>query len=83
MALAVILTEEDEEGTEQTVGTKIYTVPAHSGAYCRDILDKCIPFVVPEKTNFCGGGMCAQRRLKARFLAQYLDVDLHCCHVCK
>ena len=83
VALAVILTEEDEEGTEQTVGTKIYTVPAHSGAYCRDILVKCIPFVVPEKTNFCGGGMCAQRRLKARFLAQYLDVDLHCCHVCK
>ncbi len=79
VALAAILTEEDDLAVEHTVGMKVFTVPAHSGASCRNILVKCIPFVLPEETSFCGGGMCAQRHLKARFLAQYLDVDLCGC----
>ena len=48
VALAAILTEVDENGTEHQRGMKVMTLPAHSAPVCRDVLVKCIKFVVPE-----------------------------------
>lgn len=79
VALAAILTELDQEGREQPRGMKTLTIPAHSAPQCRDVLVKCIRFVVPEDLSLSGGAMCAPRRFQARFLANYLDTDFLCC----
>lgn len=79
MALAAILTELDQEGKEQPRGMKTLTIPAHSAPQCRDVLVKCIRFVVPEDLSLSGGAMCAPRSFQARFLANYLDTDFLCC----
>ena len=48
VALAAILTEVDENGMEYQRGSKAMTIPAHNFPTCRDVLVKCIKFVLPE-----------------------------------
>ena len=82
VALAAILTEEDENGTECQRGMKAFTIPAHDGPDCRDILVKCIKFVVPEDLAVNGeeqGEMCEARNFKMRFIAHTIDTDYRCC----
>lgn len=79
VALAAILTELDQNGTEHQRGMKAMTIPAHNFPTCRDVLVKCIKFVVPEDLNVAGGAICSPRRFKARFIANSVDTDYHCC----
>lgn len=80
VALAAVLTEEDEHGIEHNRGLKTLTIPAHNRAGCRDVMVKCIKFVLPEdlNENSCGC-ICNKRHLKARFFANYIDTDFKCC----
>ena len=79
VALAAILTEVDQGGMEHQRGMKAVTIPAHSFPVCRDVLVKCIKFVVPEDLSVSGGAMCSPRKFKARFLANNIDTDFRCC----
>lgn len=82
VALAAILTEVDENGTEYQRGTKTMTIPAHHFPACRDVLVKCIKFVVPEDLDVSGGNaqiMCNPRSFKARFIVHNIDSDFRCC----
>lgn len=81
-ALGIILTETDCSGKEHTRGIKAITVPAHSSSGCRDILVKCIRFVLPDDlsvTCSSGTGMCGARNLKARVIAHNIDSEYNCC----
>ncbi len=81
-ALAVVLTEVDESGMEYQRGMKAMTIPAHNFPTCRDILVKCIKFVVPEDLDVSGGGtqrLCNERNFRARFIAHNIDTDYRCC----
>ena len=77
--LAAILSELDQAGVEHPRGMKTMTIPAHSAPTCRDVLVKCIKFVVPEDLNVSGPGICSPRRFQARFLANLIDTDFQCC----
>ncbi len=82
VALAAILTEVDENGMEYQRGTKAVTIPAHSFPTCRDVLVKCIKFVIPEDLDVSGGStqvMCNPRNFKVRFIAHNIDSDFRCC----
>ena len=82
VALAAILTEVDENGLEYQRGMKTLTIPAHSASSCRDVLVKCINFVVPEDLDVSGGpmgAMCNQRNFRVRFIAHTIDTDFRCC----
>lgn len=82
VALGVILTEVDSNGTEYQRGMKTITIPAHHYPGCRDVLVKCIKFVLPEDLNVSGGNagsMCGKRNLKVRFIAHNIDNDFYCC----
>ena len=82
VALAVILTEVDENGQEHARGMKTVTIPAHYFPTCRDVLVKCIKFVVPEDLNGTGGNtrpMCEPRSFRARVIAHNIDSDFCCC----
>ena len=82
VALAVILTEVDENGMEYQRGMKAMTIPAHSFPVCRDVLVKCIKFVVPEDLDVSGAFtqmMCNARNFKVRFIAHHIDTDFRCC----
>lgn len=79
VALAAILTEVDQDGMEHQRGMKAFTIPAHSAPVCRDVLVKCIKFVVPEDLNVSGTAMCSPRKFKARFLANNIDTAYRCC----
>ena len=82
VALAVILTEVDENGLEYQRGMKTLTIPAHNYPSCRDVLVKCIKFVVSEDLDVSGGpvgAMCNQRNFRARFIAHNIDTDYRCC----
>ena len=82
VALAAILTEVDDNGEEYQRGMKTMTIPAHSFPSCRDVLVKCIKFVVPEDLSVsrCACGcMCCPRYFKARFIAHNIDTDFRCC----
>lgn len=79
VALAAILTEVDQDGMEHQRGMKAFTIPAHSAPVCRDVLVKCIKFVVPEDLNVSGAAMCSPRKFKVRFLANNIDTDYRCC----
>ena len=80
-ALAVILTEEDCENAEQPRGLKTFTIPAHDAPGCRDVLIKCIRFVVPEDIALTGmpDSLCSPRRFKVRFIAHPIDFAYRCC----
>lgn len=82
VALAAILTEVDANGNEYDRGMKAFTIPAHNGPGCRDVLVSCIRFVLPEDLNVSGtqdSPLCDARRLKARFIAHNIDTDYACC----
>ena len=82
VALAAILVEVDENGLEYQRGMKAMTIPAHTSPNCRDILVKCIKFVVPEDLDVSGndtGSMCNARNFKVRFIAHNVDTDYRCC----
>mgnify|MGYP001623146546 CR=1 FL=1 len=82
VALAVILTEVDSKGVEYQRGMKTITIPAHYYPNCRDILVKCIKFVLPEELDVSGGtpqAICNPRKFKARFIAHNIDTDYRCC----
>ncbi len=82
VALAVILSEADCRGAEHQRGMKTFTIPAHNYPSCRDVLVKCIKFVLPEDSYMpCGmdSSMCGVRSLKARVIAHNIDTDYHCC----
>lgn len=82
VALGIILTEIDCKGAEYPRGIKTLTIPAHSYPTCRDILVKCIRFVLPDDLSVscsAGRGMCGARNLKARVIAHHIDTGYRCC----
>ncbi len=82
VAMAVILTEVDESGMEYQRGMKVMTIPAHSQNGCRNVLVRCIKFVLPEDLDVNGGDgadMCSTRRMRARCIAHYIDNGYRCC----
>ena len=82
VALAVILTEVDSDGMEYQRGMKAITIPAHDAPGCRDILVRCVKFVVPEDLDVSGGdadALCSARSFRVRFIAHNIDTDYRCC----
>ena len=82
VALGIILTEVDSQGNEYPRGLKTVTVPAHHYPGCRDVLVKCVTFVLPEDLDVSGGtpsAICNTRNFKVRLLANYIDTDFRCC----
>lgn len=81
VALAVILTEVDDQDHEYKRGIKTILVPAHSRTGCTDVTVRCVKFVLPEELRVDGSSdtMCKQRKFRARFLANYVDTDFACC----
>lgn len=81
VALAVLLSEVDQEGNEYKRGLKAMTVPAHARESCRDVMVRNIKFVLPEDLDVSGSpcGICDTRNFKARFIAHYIDNDFDCC----
>lgn len=82
VALAVVLTEVDQNGMEYQRGMKTLTIPAHNYPSCRDILVKCVKFVLPEDLDVSGGSpssICNKRNFKARVIAHNIDTDFRCC----
>lgn len=82
VALAAILTEVDQNGTEYQRGMKTITIPAHYYPGCRDVKVKCLKFVLPEDLDVSGSSpkaICNQRNFKARFIAHNIDNDYKCC----
>lgn len=75
VVLAAVLTEVDDKGIEHPRGFKTMTIPAHRQPGCRDVLVRCIRFVVPEDLNVSGCGFCDARKFRVRFLANYVDGD--------
>lgn len=80
VALAAILSEVDSNGEEHQRGMKIFTIPAHSGAQCRNVAVRCIRFVLPELEEASGECTCTCRdkELRVRFLANYVDSGFIC-----
>lgn len=77
-----MLSEVDQQGNEYQRGMKTLTIPAHNHPTCRDVLVKCVKFVLPEDLDVSGGtpnAMCNTRNFKARFIAHHIDSDHHCC----
>ena len=72
-------TEVDEDGMEHQRGMKAMTIPAHNSSVCRDILVKCIKFVVPDDLDVTRNPTCSARKFKVRFLANNIDTDYRCC----
>lgn len=84
VALAVILTEVDQQGNEFERGMKTITVPAHHSPSCRDVLVKCIKFILPQDLDVSGGtpfALCNARNFKVRIFAHNIDFDFRCCNV--
>ncbi len=82
MALAVILTEVDDNGLELPRGMKAMTIPAHTAPTCRDVVVRCIKFVLPEDLNpntQNPSAMCGTRNLRARVITHSIDTDFVCC----
>ena len=69
VALAVILSELDDNGIEQPRGMKTYTIPVHELPVCSDVLVTCIRFILPED----GTSFCDERIVRAQFMAHYID----------
>lgn len=83
VALGVVLNETDPNGNEYPRGVKTITVPAHGFPSCRDVLVRCIKFVLPEDLDVSGGsrGMCNMRNFKVRVIAHNIDSDFQCCNL--
>lgn len=82
VALAAILTEVDDQGTEYKRGMKTMLIPAHTRQTCQDVAVRCIRFVLPENLDISGSAdsICNARNFKARFMANYIDNDFACCN---
>ena len=83
VALAIALSEVDQQGNEYQRGTKTLTIPAHFSTSCRDVLVKCVKFILPEDLGVSGGSttaMCNTRNFKARVFAHNIDSDFYCCN---
>ena len=81
-ALAVLLWEVDGQGREHQRGMKTYALPAHGGPGCRDILVRCVRFVLPESLDVSGGSpvsLCRPRQFRVRLIAHSIDTDCACC----
>lgn len=81
VALAVLLTEVDSNGEEYSRGLKTFTIPAHNGPSCKDVLVKGIKFILPEDLDVSGSStlaMCNDRYLRARAFAHNIDTDFTC-----
>lgn len=84
VAVGIVLTEVDDQGEEHQRGLKTLTVPAHQYPTCRDVLVKCIKFVLPEDLDVSGGSptaLCNSRNFKVRVIAHNIDSDFQCCDV--
>lgn len=82
VALAVILNEIDDKGMEHQRGLKTITVPSHNAPACRDVIVRCIKFVLPEDLDVSGASdksICNKRKFKVRFIAHHIDNDFFCC----
>lgn len=82
VALAIILTEVASNGMEYQRGMKAFTIPAHSYPTCRDVLVKCVKFVLPEDLDVSrcdSGSLCDPRNLRVRLIAHNIDTDYRCC----
>lgn len=65
------------------LGTKTLTIPAHFSTSCRDVLVKCVKFILPENLDVSGGSTtatCNTRNFKARVFAHNIDSDFYCCN---
>ncbi|MDE6592235.1 MAG: VWA domain-containing protein [Oscillospiraceae bacterium] len=80
VALAVVLTELDDEGTELQRGMRTLTIPAHNFDGCRDIRVECINFVLPEDTDDTAASACGQRMFRTRVYANVIDSGVLCCN---
>ena len=71
VALAVIVTEVDDNGIEYKRGIKMMVIPAHTASTCRDVKIKCIRFVLPEvlDVNYNHNSICNNRKFKVRFIS--------------
>ncbi len=81
VALAVILNEVDGSA-EYRRGMKTLLIPAHTGPGCRDVTVRCVKFVLPAALAANGAtdaAVCGQRKLTARFVANYVDSGFECC----
>jgi Ca-activated chloride channel family protein len=82
VALAVVLTEVDENGIEHDRGLKTITIPAHNYPTCRDVQVRCVKFVLPEDIDVSGGtaeALCNPRNLRVRLISHHIDSDFQCC----
>lgn len=75
VALAVVLTELDQNGATQPLGMKVFTIPAHTLPNCSDVLITCIRFILPDD----GRDLCTERTVQAQFMAHYIDNNFSCC----
>lgn len=78
VALGIVLTELDELDNEFPRGLKTLTVPAHHEPSCRDVLVKCVKFVLPEDLNV-SDAPCQRRRFRIRLIAHNIDTAFECC----
>lgn len=81
VALAVLLSEVDQEGNEYKRGLKTMTIPAYIRDTCSDVEVRGVKFVLPEELDVSGApcSICNARNFKARFIAHYIDNDFDCC----
>lgn len=78
VALAAVLTELDTDGGEHQRGLKTMLIPAHDFADCRDILVRCIRFIMPAELSLADGS-CRGRSFRLRCFADLVDTDFVCC----
>ena len=73
VALAIVLTEVDDEDNEYSRGLKTMVIPAHTQASCQDVTVRCVKFVLPEELDVSGNTnvLCNERHFVARFIAHY------------
>lgn len=82
VALAIFLDELDEFDNTYKRGMKTMTIPAHTQSTCRDVIIRCVKFVLPEDISITPiNSMCNQRRFKVGFIAHYIDYDYNCCNL--
>lgn len=81
VALALLLFEVTDEGLELARGVKTMEIPAHDEDSCRDVLVRCVKFVLPETLDTAGtpNAICDERNLHLKAIAHYIDTDYVCC----
>ena len=79
VALAVQLSELDDEGLEYERGLKTFTIPAHTCSGCQDVNVSNIKFILPEDISVSScSSMCCERNLRARVISHYIDAGTIC-----